>query len=557
VDPRRELPSGLSIGTTSDGRILDAAVLPHIGPHHEVLPFARPRRTNHGNAALVELITWAAARVAAAHPGSRLQVGNLSRRGGGPLEWSRSHRAGRDADLAFFVLQAGRPTPGPNAFPRFGDDLRAAGWRGLTLDVARTWTLVKALLTHPTIQVQWLFIATPLRRALLDHARGEPADLLARAERALWQPTDSRSHDDHLHVRITCSRTERLEGCRNRGTLAPGVDGHDAAVAARIAELEKGLTDPSALMRLRVLAYLMRLDARTSAPRLARVGLKDPDVDLRQAVLSLLLGWTPPHPDVIAEVEAFLRRPGRGFRSAPGEGATPDGPGTPGYDAVRSTDQIRLAYQLLEQAGSPASLPFLLAALRSRRVLVPTPRVPTALPEALIAIRAARFQDDLRLVPALIDTLEHPLGSVRHAAAEMLSRLTNHHLPLSWVPPMGPRLHARQVKAWRDWWRAQAGKDRWALLLQGFRKINPRVRDLTSEPSLRALVRLTQRIDYLGYNADRALVRATGVPAPRDPGTAAERHRFWVRWWVAHERKLRAERRRRPAAPPTRPRTRT
>ncbi len=65
-------------------------------------------------------------------------------------------------------------------------------------DLARNWTLVEALLSHPFIQVQWIFVAKPVREALLAYARrsGMSAALFQRADQALRQPTDSLSHDD-------------------------------------------------------------------------------------------------------------------------------------------------------------------------------------------------------------------------------------------------------------------------------------------------------------------------------------------------------------------------
>jgi penicillin-insensitive murein endopeptidase len=41
----------------------------------------------------------------------------------------------------------------------------------------------------------------------------EPAWLLERAESVLHQPTDSRPHDDHFHLRIRCTPEERSAGC--------------------------------------------------------------------------------------------------------------------------------------------------------------------------------------------------------------------------------------------------------------------------------------------------------------------------------------------------------
>jgi penicillin-insensitive murein endopeptidase len=44
-------------------------------------------------------------------------------------------------------------------------------------------------------------------------ARGEPAVLVQRAQTVMLQPNPGGVHDDHLHVRTTCSPEEMVAGC--------------------------------------------------------------------------------------------------------------------------------------------------------------------------------------------------------------------------------------------------------------------------------------------------------------------------------------------------------
>jgi penicillin-insensitive murein endopeptidase len=252
----------VSIGNTSTGSLIRAARLPFRGKHHAVLPRWRKRRTNYGTEELLTLLNHAARRVARAYPGSRMMVGNLSLKHGGDISWSQSHNAGRDGDIAFY-LKRGRRAVVPTALVKVDARLRALRARGVRFDVRRNWALVKTLLTHKTIGVQWIFIARHLKTALLNHARTrlEPAALLDRADKILRQPTDSLSHDDHFHVRIYCSGRDRLEGCIDRAPFWKGVQTHDQAVAKRIRILMAGLKDPDASIRLQVIAYLVRLQA--------------------------------------------------------------------------------------------------------------------------------------------------------------------------------------------------------------------------------------------------------------------------------------------------------
>ncbi len=161
-----------SVGTTLRGRLHGAAALEVSGEHHAILPECVERETRFGTPDLVSLLLRAAEITHTTHGGPRLMIGNLSFEGGGNIPWSRSHNSGLDADLAFFVLKDGQPEEAPTLM-RFGGRLHDLDELGYTFDVPRSWTLIKSLLTHPTVEVQWLFIARPLRRAVLEHARAQ------------------------------------------------------------------------------------------------------------------------------------------------------------------------------------------------------------------------------------------------------------------------------------------------------------------------------------------------------------------------------------------------
>jgi len=206
----------LSLGRSSEGKLLGAKALE---PSEAIrtLPRRHQRRClNWGTTRLVAALQRAAEAVRQSSPDSPpLGVGDLSKARGGPIPpYSRSHQSGRDADLAFYQLdEQGQPVP--------AEDLLSFDARGYAdsgksrFDARRNWLLVRALIEDPEVDVQWMFISRPLRQALLEEARKlkEPAPLLERAERVLHQPTDSRPHDDHFHVRIRCAPEERSAGC--------------------------------------------------------------------------------------------------------------------------------------------------------------------------------------------------------------------------------------------------------------------------------------------------------------------------------------------------------
>ena len=143
-----------------------------------------------------------------------LGVGNIGRpRGGSLAPYSHSHQAGRDADLAFYVLDEKGPRAAED-LEHFDATLKSPDGK-LRFDVPRNWALVKALLTDDTIDVKWLFVSNELKAELLAHARKVKADakLITRASEVLHQPSDAPPHDDHFHLRIRCTADERKADC--------------------------------------------------------------------------------------------------------------------------------------------------------------------------------------------------------------------------------------------------------------------------------------------------------------------------------------------------------
>jgi penicillin-insensitive murein endopeptidase len=214
--------TSVSYGTTSDGRLLNAVELPVAGDGYRIPEPWASRGLRWGTEELVATIVRAGRRLALDDPSALLYVADLSARRGGPSAWHRSHQAGRDADLNFLALDdAGQPIAPPAVMMPYHEGITAPGPDGKVrhFDVERNWLLVRALLEDPAAEVQWLFIAQPLKERLLAHAKelGEPLELVARAEAVLQQPGDSLPHDDHLHLRIYCPASDRSLGCYDRG----------------------------------------------------------------------------------------------------------------------------------------------------------------------------------------------------------------------------------------------------------------------------------------------------------------------------------------------------
>lgn len=174
--------------------------------------------TRHGTGELVRLIEYAAHEVAFRYPRSQLTVGDLSRPGGGKFLPHKSHQSGRDVDLGFYMLNHKSTPVNVESFVGINGKGWGRQWGTLyKFDAARNWALMESLLSHPTTDVQHIFVANAAKRALLRQAVKERAnpDVIMRAKRVIAQPRHGSPHKTHYHVRIYCSDDDRPM-CKDR-----------------------------------------------------------------------------------------------------------------------------------------------------------------------------------------------------------------------------------------------------------------------------------------------------------------------------------------------------
>jgi penicillin-insensitive murein endopeptidase len=221
----------VSSGTAAAGSLANPSALPARAPGLHLSDETVRRGTAHGTEPLVNLVLRVALQTALAHPPSFLKVGNASLKNGGRIQQSKSHQAGRDVDLFFFYLDGkDRPLALAPSMLRCDDDGSCEG--GHRFDPVRNWTVVKGLLQSKDPVVQWIFVAPGLRELLLQEAetRNEDKSLLLLAREVLHRPTDSRSHDDHFHVRIYCSAEDLAGGCLDFGPTRVNAPDHSLAL---------------------------------------------------------------------------------------------------------------------------------------------------------------------------------------------------------------------------------------------------------------------------------------------------------------------------------------
>ena len=190
-DPRAL--GSLSIGTPDAGLLVNPAPFPE-GWFWKLREPGESWATDE----TIGFVITAIEAVEARYPGSpRLVIGDISNPSGGRLDRHRSHQAGRDADIGLYY-RAGE-----------ADTFRPA--RAKDLDAARTWALVRALVTET--DVERIFIDRSLMRVLYDQAvsegedRGWLADIFGRgAEKGIIQ--HEKRHKDHLHARFYNRRAQ-------------------------------------------------------------------------------------------------------------------------------------------------------------------------------------------------------------------------------------------------------------------------------------------------------------------------------------------------------------
>jgi murein endopeptidase len=196
---RTELASlgSLSLGTAAAGGLVNPVQMTSTA-HWTVVDGS----ANWATEETVAYLTRALEKVYVRHPTAPpLHIGHLSAKRGGPLSPHRSHQSGRDVDVGYFYRDS------------------EAGWyrraTAANLDVARSWELVRALVTET--DVEYVFVNLSVQKLLKEHARSigeDPAWLDGLFQYGSSAPhtiiRHVHGHDTHLHVRFFNPIAEEL-----------------------------------------------------------------------------------------------------------------------------------------------------------------------------------------------------------------------------------------------------------------------------------------------------------------------------------------------------------
>lgn len=493
-----------SLGSTSQGSLIGAKELKLDGPHYSVVSRARDRQTRYGSPALVDIIMRSAVAVAKAYPKSTLAVGNLSYQSGGDIRWSVSHNSGRDADLAFYVkdLRDGSHPVAPDLIS-FDDEGKPRDKRlsHLRFDVPRNWALAKALITSDAAQLQYLFISDGLKQQLIDFARAqeEPAEIIARADELLRQPTDSSPHDDHFHLRLTCTLEDRLLGCTERGPRWSWVDWYDDELLAVTLSFKEEVLSEDVARRREAWRYLAQLQSPYGAELALSYGVYDADPEAKQLAQEVAMGVYSWSGAAIALTTRYLLSP-----------------------HAASIEDKAWAYRLLRKSVDARVPEFVLARLDDPAT---TPQ------EQALALDALSHQMLPELVPPLIERLKSPSEAVRAKSAQLLARITNFGDGVSWEQHT-PAQAQQAYKKWSAWWEEHSGVDRQEWLRLGFAQAGLDAKTALTAQGIEPMMQLLLNPqDHLRYNANAQLRAITGRWASLEQSDGKKLLAYWSKWW--------------------------
>lgn len=515
--PDEDRSTSRSIGTVTGGYLVNSRPLPLPHPHIQILPRQFERSLQYSSDSMIELVEDAANHVAREYPESTLYVGNFGRQGGGNIPHSVSHNSGRDADIAFFVLdEDGEPTAPPDLLPldhrgRFvgaevesnedAEDGEDEDYSDLVLqfDTPRNWKFIEGLIESDAAELQYIFVSNPLRRMLLEEARRQDADWQTRqiASQVLVQPGgNTLPHDDHFHIRIHCSSSDLAAGCRERGRPGPTYQADRTKVRQTIRRAEELLHDDDPDLRRTAIRRLRILDA-PGAHNSFIDKLDDPSPKVRIAAIRALRDHRPAasaldakipeesQPEVLAELASVLAE------------LEPD-----------STSN------LIGLLGSDHRIP-----------LHPASSLPLSVP---VADALARLEDPAA-VPELIAALQEAEPTARVAIAQALRLLTNHRFAIN-SDLRDDTHHHRVVEQWTDWWDENQDRQRRDWLRDGFHHAGFSI-DHLDRRDVWELCRAISADSHLNINAQQVLKEISG----QSPGSLQwhphDASFYWRRWF--------------------------
>jgi penicillin-insensitive murein endopeptidase len=503
----------ISVNTITSGFLVNGKELPLKGKHHEVMEVQARRGTNFGTDELVRMIKKASKSVNKKYPGSTLYVGNISKGGGGDVPWSSSHNAGRDVDIAFYLLDRNG-----NQFPM--KDLIKLDWKGISVepeevkglyrfDLKRNWELIKYVITDEKIPVQWIFVARPLKRMLIEYAakkKKEPKWIIEKASTVLAQPLDAKSHNDHFHMRLFCSADDILDGCKNLGTDHSWKPDPLEKYEERKSELLKMLKSRSSQVRADALFVLGKLKEADTVENIARL-LDDSEIKVRKAALMSIIEIGEDH--IASRI----------------------------FDVLKKNNDPEIALLGCE-ALATINIPYAekisiwINLLDDRRLFKYREEFYSedfTFKEK--AVHVLSYSDSKTSAGALIKAMKGESELMISMIHEALTKLTNQDAVAESgiIPSQEKNIKATPEKVtelWEEWWEKNRNKSRDAWIVAGFKKANYPVKKLDRK-NIKIIREALKESGFLSYNAKSSIRKILGKVPENYFSPIVEKHNLF------------------------------
>ncbi len=168
-----------------------------------------PRSRWYATSDMVGMLTYISSEMTTRFPRhERLQIGDISAQGGGPISGHASHMIGLDADIAYFNVS--QREQDPQDVSGFKTSYVLNGKITQDFDMVRNFAAMRVLVG--TGRVNRIFVNAVVKKAICDFSKTmapDPAPVdpkLASIPVTLRRLRPWEGHDDHMHVRLTCPK---------------------------------------------------------------------------------------------------------------------------------------------------------------------------------------------------------------------------------------------------------------------------------------------------------------------------------------------------------------
>lgn len=189
-----------AIGFFSRGDLINSNSLP--SESQGILKIMQGRNRSYATDDLVKILADIAKSISLDFPnGERLQIGDISGAGGGPLGRHGSHQNGLDVDIAYYRHNHKEQNPDNNL--GFDEDFVPRGKLSLNFDSDRNGEVFSRLIQ--TGRVNRIFVDEVIKKHFCLKWKNQDSDQKVAAVLRSLRPL--KNHHDHFHLRLTCPPT--------------------------------------------------------------------------------------------------------------------------------------------------------------------------------------------------------------------------------------------------------------------------------------------------------------------------------------------------------------